>query len=230
MANLYKNSRNCLNQNRAMFEGVGMYDIPVIKRQEIDLNDNLRWISFNHAFQEKKPEECVCHFYLDDYQFERLWRDPDRYIALFKKFKAITSPDFSLFVDYPIALQIYNHFRKQWLGAYYQTCGVKVIPTVCWSDKRSYDFCFDGIIENSIVTVSDVGCRDSKKATEYFDSGFDEMIKRIYPKKIFLYTSKTDYSLDDIGCEVKIIKNKQIERFDNIRSEKLWEVEAVQVD
>lgn len=32
--------------------------------------------------------------------------------------------------------------------------GIRVIPTVAWSDRGSFDFCFKGIPKGSIVAVS----------------------------------------------------------------------------
>lgn len=84
------------------------------------------------------------HFFLDDCQFNRCWNNPDRYVEILKRFKCVLSSDFSLFTDFPKALQIYNHYRKHWLGAYWQMHGIEVIPTLCWSDEESFAWCFDG--------------------------------------------------------------------------------------
>ena len=42
----------------------------------------------------------------------------------------------------PLALQIESVFKNRWCGAYWQSKGLKVIPTVSWGDERSFDFCF----------------------------------------------------------------------------------------
>lgn len=86
-----------------------------------------------------KKTDCGIHFFLDDYQFMRLWNNPERYIDLLKKFNCVLSPDFSLYADYPTALQIYNHYRKHWLAACWQMYGIEVIPTICWSNEKSFE-------------------------------------------------------------------------------------------
>lgn len=66
------------------------------------------------------PEEKAVHFFLDDYQFDTLWRNPDRYVDKLSKFRYILTPDFSTYTDFPKVIQIYNHYRKHWIGAYLQ--------------------------------------------------------------------------------------------------------------
>lgn len=102
------------NSTRTIFEGAGEYDIPIIEPTKIIEN---KFIGFNEILSSKQSD-CGVHFFLDDYQFQRLWNTPDRYIEKLQNFNCVLSPDFSLYTDYPTALQIYNHYRKHWIGAY----------------------------------------------------------------------------------------------------------------
>jgi len=83
-----------------------------------------------------------------------------------------------------LALQIFNTYRSRWCGFYWQSKGLSVIPTVSWSDERSYDFCFDGIEQHSIVAVSTIGCAESKKL---FMAGFMAMCDKIEPQQVICY-------------------------------------------
>ena len=167
----------------ANFKLIGKYGMPLIKKQDIKLSENTK--SFNN-----RNTECVTiHFFIDDYQFDRLWNNPERYIEMFKKYEYICSPDYSLFLDFPKALQIYNTYKKQYLGAYYQSYGIRVIPTVSWSDEESYAWCFDGIEKGSCVACSSVGCLKNKEAKELFINGFEKMIEIIKPKQILMVGS-----------------------------------------
>ena len=154
----YRNTRSYCNCERRIFDGVGAYDIPQLKPVDIDLDDEVNMISFNYALGEKHPEDKIVHFYIDDYQFERVWRMPDRYIDLLSKFKAVLSPDFSIYDDFPKAVNIFNHYRKHWLSAYWQENGIKVIPTICWGDENSFDWCLDGVPRHSVISTSSIGC------------------------------------------------------------------------
>lgn len=133
------------------------------------------------------PEEKAVHFFLDDYQFDTLWRNPDRYVDKLSKFRYILTPDFSTYTDFPKVIQIYNHYRKHWIGAYLQEYGCRVIPTISWSTPDSYDWCFDGEPKGGTVAVSSVGCMNGKKKKELFLSGYDAMIEKLHPESIIFY-------------------------------------------
>lgn len=47
-------------------------------------------------------------------------------------------PDYSLYRDMPLSMQIWNVFRSRALG-YMQSNRVKVVPNVRFSDERTYD-------------------------------------------------------------------------------------------
>lgn len=94
------------------------------------------------------------------------------------------SPDFSTYVDFPKALQIYNHYRKHWIGAYLQMHGVHVIPTISWSTPDSFEWCFDGEPKESTVAVSSVG---SMNVLDNFLEGYNAMLDTLHPSKIIFY-------------------------------------------
>lgn len=107
------------NLNRRIFPGVGEYGIPQIEPELFE--SNCEFVGFNYARGKcSNPEEKAVHFFLDDYQFDALWRNPDRYADKLNKFRYILTPVFSTYTDFPKAIQIYNHYRKHWIGAYLQ--------------------------------------------------------------------------------------------------------------
>ena len=160
----------------------GEYGIPIIKPHII--TDNLEFIGFNYAKSEKNPQDKGIHFFIDDYQFTRLWNEPERYIGMLGRFKCVLTPDFSLYADYPRALQIFNHYRKHVLGAYWQREGLTVIPTISWSNEESFEFCFDGEPKGGTVAVSSVGTQRNSYTKELFLNGYREMMKILYPETV----------------------------------------------
>ena len=126
-----------LNLQERIFDGVGQYNIPEIKA--VNNINVLKWIGFNYVKSDKSAADNIgVNFFLDDYQFERVWVNPNRYTEYLSAYGAVLSPDFSLYIDFPRAVQIYNHYRKHWLGAYWQEHGLNVIPTISWSDRISF--------------------------------------------------------------------------------------------
>ena len=189
------------NQDKARFSGVGQYDIPqIIGVDDVQVKE---WIPFNYVLTCKEPQEKGVHFFLDDYQFERVWNNIDKYTEVLQRFKAVMSPDFSMFTVNPKALQIYQHFRKHFIGAYWQANGLTVIPTINWADEKSFEWCFDGEPTNSIVAISTVGSMNSKANKEGFYKGYEEMKKQLKPKKILCYGTVPEEiknEVQGIGC------------------------------
>lgn len=196
----YKSTRNYENIQRVLFDGVGEYNIPVIEPIEFESTD---FIGFNYARNVKDAENKAVHFFLDDYQFNRVWTDPDRYAEMLSRFRYVLTPDFSLYTDFPKALQIYNHYRKHWLGAYWQLKGINVIPTIGWSDKDSFKWCFDGEPTHSVVAVSSVGTQNSKESKQRFFAGYMEMMKRLEPTQVIFYGNVPE------ECKGNIVHIKQ---------------------
>ena len=209
---MYRTQRNYENVQRMLFNGIGEYDIPQI--ESIQFN-NAEFIGFNYARSAKNPEDKAVHFFLDDYQFNRVWTDADRYIPMLQRFKYVLTPDFSLYTDFPKALQIYNHYRKHWLGAYWQMHGINVIPTICWSNRESFEWCFDGEPTQSVVAVSSVGTQNNKEKKQCFMNIIDECVVRLQPTQIIFYGRVPD------ECKENIIHIKQF-------SEKWHEAEVSQ--
>lgn len=173
------------NLERMVFDGVGEYGMPTL--EPVDFDGDTEFIPFNFAATSKDREKKSIHFFIDDYQFIRLWNDPDRYIPMLQQFQYVFTPDFSLYTDFPKAVQIFNHYRKHWIGAYMQMYWVKVIPTIAWSTEDSYSWCFDGEPTGGTVAVSSVGCMQNKKSRELFLAGYKEMVKKLHPTKIIFY-------------------------------------------
>ena len=180
----FKHNRFFENQDIARFDCDGEYQIPKISAEKWV---SCEFIGFNFATGCKSPSGKGVHFFLDDYQFERVWRRMPKYAEILSRFDAVMAPDFSLYTDFPKALQIYNHYRKHFIGAYLQSMGIKVYPTVGWSDKGSYEWCFDGDPFGGTVCVSSVGTQRDAESKRLFALGYNAMCERLNPETIIFY-------------------------------------------
>ena len=140
-------------------------------------------MSFNYCLNTPKYDYGV-HFYLHDYQFERVWNNPKKYIEILKRYKFVLSPDFSPYSDMPKATKIFNVYRNRWCGRFWQEHGINVIPTVTWSDEESLEYCFDGVEKGSTIAISTMG---DGRGHENLLIGWNKMIEKIQPKTILLY-------------------------------------------
>lgn len=85
--------------------------------------------------------------------------------------------------------------------------GIDVIPTISWSNKESFEWCFDGEPEGSTVAISSVGCMKNKEANKLFVGGYKEMVKRLQPETIIFYGQIPDECMGNI-VRVKAFSDK----------------------
>ena len=176
---------NFENLDKFTFPGVGKYDIPQI--EPVKAYPHGEFIPVNYHYTAKDQASKIVHFFVDDYQFIRYWNTPDKYIPKLLQFAAVCAPDFSTYTDMPLAMQIYNHYRKHWLAAYWQMHGMTVYPTISWSDENSYDWCFDGEPRNAIVSISSHGTQSDPYEAECFAKHCRKALEVLQPSSILWY-------------------------------------------
>lgn len=146
-----------------------------------------RLVAYNDRYAcDHAAAGSAVHFFLDDYRFETIWSKPQRPISRLRKVGTALTPDFSLWREMPLAMQLWQVYRSRWCGLWMHSNGVEVIPTVSWSTPQSYDFCFAGIAQRGTVAISPVGIRDDAAKQSYLD-GVEEMLERTRPKQVLVY-------------------------------------------
>lgn len=190
----------------------GNYQIPQIHNSVFMVPEQFIGFNYSQSFKGIRSQFGV-HFYLDDYQFERVWISPKRYVKLLRQYAFTLSPDFSLYTDMPLVMQMWNVYRSRLLGQFWQNNGINVIPTVSWSDERSYSFCFDGLPRRSVISVSTRGCVRQAEPRKLWQAGMAEAVRRLEPTKILIYGSKIEF--DHGGSEVVWIPARKITKVVN---------------
>lgn len=171
---------------RNQFQGDGIFAMPLIKKTAFDLK-KVELIGYDKTkAKDKANQNKFVHFFLDDYKFGALYNDPEPRLEKLKQYKGVFSPQFSTYTEMPLALQLFQIFRSRWAGAYLQSRGIKVVPTMYWGEPASYWFCFDGIEKGTTVAVSTLGVRRQK---DLFMQGYEEMVKRLEPETIICYST-----------------------------------------
>lgn len=186
---------------RALFPSDNPFGIPALQRCTLE---PARLVSYCDRAQiaSAGPGDAV-HFFLDDYRFETVWSKPERGLSRVLSVGASLAPDFSLWTDMPLVMQMWQVYRSRWCGAWLLTHGVgSVVPTVSWSTPESYPFAFAGIARGSVVAVSTVGTVRDPEARALFDAGYAEMIDRIQPAAIAVYGTLPTCSVGDVPVRV----------------------------
>ena len=193
----------------------GYYDIPFIAQNfNLDIDTLIPYDkTYKHIYE---PGEVV-HFYLDDQKFDGpkgIWNgltNNESYkrgfdLSRFNGASAIITPDFSLYMDMPRVMQIWNIYRSRTVGHYLTTLGYNVIPNVRWTDEESYKFAFDGLYEGQIVAVGTLGCSKTNADKALLINGFLEMIKRIKPRLVVIYgpiCKELEYIINKYDIKIK---------------------------
>ncbi len=169
---------------RNEFKTSGKYGIPIIKKQDIDLDKIDLWSFSKTKFNDLENKNKTIHFFTYDWLFDVVYEKPEQAIEKLDQYYALLTPDFSVYWDMPKCLQIYSVFKNRWCGAYWQSLGKIVIPTICCSGESSYDFCFDGIEEGSVVAISTY---HREKYKNEFMKSYNKMMQVIKPSAIICY-------------------------------------------
>lgn len=184
------------------------WQMPVIERCN-HVPDDL--IGFKYAKQANESDyKAGIHFFIDDYQFERIWNAPHDYMDLLQKFDCVLTPDFSLYTEMPLPMQIWNVYRSRMIGQIMQDYGMRVIPTLQWCREESFPFCFDGIEPGGTVAVSTIGVKEHTENKSLWINGMNEAMKQLKPSCVIVYGGNIGY---DYGkTKVVYVENHQLER------------------
>lgn len=171
---------------------VGKYQFPKL-RSTHEMPEEL--LPFNHAKTARRRRGRWLHFFVDDYQFERIWTKGNRYLELMKQFDGVISPDFSLLETASLSEQIYNCYRNRVTAKWLQENGIPMIPCVEWSDKASLEWCLDGLPKQSTLAVQTNGCFKNSRATMQFIKGMEHIVNELEPTGLVFYgRGKTQFA------------------------------------
>ena len=162
----------------------GKYDLPLIKANTTI--QNIEFIkSFNYYKSISDKSKYYIHFYIDDYQFERIWKQPIRYIEILKQFKGVICPDFSVYKNMPKAQQIFQVYKQRLLSALMRNEGINLIPNLTWSDLDSLDWILEDFPKHSVVALSTNGCLNKKIKNDFIQC-YKKAIRMVDPIQIII--------------------------------------------
>lgn len=208
----------------------GKFDMPIVGN--IDDIESIDYIALYSDLSEynKTNNTCVA-FYQYDHVFDGvhglynsiIYKDEEKlnkFRERFKNVKYIISPDYSLFGDFPNALQIFNVYKSRvcmcWLMV---NTKAKIIPNVRWTFPFSYEYCFDGITVGSNIAIGLLGQVKNEDNRKMFLDGFKNAVDIIKPKSILVYGFVTDLNFDAIFGYAKsknikiIIPHSKIDKY-----------------
>lgn len=172
------------NNTHTLYQSSNRWGIPDLPRTAAAPT---RLIAYNDRRKVENPQPGdAVHFFLDDYRFETVWTQPRRSLSRIIRAGVALTPDFSLWREMPLAMQLWQVYRSRWCGCWMGSNGVDVIPTLSWSVPESYEFAFAGVPQHSTVAVSSVGIRGDE-AEKGYRHGIEAMIDVLKPDYVLVY-------------------------------------------
>lgn len=99
------------------------YEIPLLSTDNQPVHLELPFTPWGVEGRYKKGITTY-HFYVDDYRFEQLYKNP--ILLLQSGCRAVVEPNNSIHDQTPTAYAIYQIYRKRYLARYLQDCGLQV--------------------------------------------------------------------------------------------------------
>ena len=143
-------------------------------------------ISFNQRKGISNPENHWVDFFIDDYQFEGFWNHPEKSFSNLRKFKGIITPDFSMLPEMQPDQYSWNCTRNRNMAYYLQQQGFPIIPVASWKDEHDFDWCFDGLPQNSSIAISNNGCLSNSYSLNILLSGIETLQQLKRPSTLII--------------------------------------------
>jgi hypothetical protein len=145
------------------------------------------WSTFK--FNADRCRGGVLAFYVDDHRFSNIMSHATKFIDDMKKceWAAILSPDFSMWRNEPLVIQLYAAYCSRWCARYWQEAGFKIVPSLNWSDERTHDMIHAGIPKGAPVVSVQCRTLGDKKAQSLFLEGVQKGVETIDPGNVVVY-------------------------------------------
>lgn len=119
-----------------LYDSDNEYDIPNLRLDMQAGKLELPLAAYGAESRQKKGITTY-HFYVEDYRFESIWKDPTK--VLRSGCRAIVEPNLSLFDTTPVAYGLQQLYKKRWISRYYQECGIGVYADLNVA-RKFYDY------------------------------------------------------------------------------------------
>lgn len=115
-----------------LYESNNLFEIPNLR---LDMQAGKLQLPFAPYGAESRQKKGVStyHFYVDDYRFEAIWKDPTK--VLNSGCAAVVELNLSLFDTTPVAWGLQQIYKKRWISRYFQECGIYVYADLNVSRK-----------------------------------------------------------------------------------------------
>lgn len=172
---------------------------PILRADMVPSSPPMKILPFSKAitYRGDLHDTYICTFSPDS-SFERVRRNPKRYLEFFKRTAGIIGFDYSIHVDMPVIKQKQQINDNLSLSYYYGDHGINVIPNLrCGIDSLLPEF-LEAIPKQHIVAIGTHGfCKEISEKCEW-RCFLDQVLPKLEPPTIVTYGSLTGSVFDDL--------------------------------
>lgn len=157
-------------------------------------DDEKEWLVIYKSVANAQMEGKTVAFWREDQFFETLYTEAgagaERLLAY--GVKAAVVPDFSTYSTDPAAMQLWSIYKKQWVGRYWQKCGIPVIWTShppSWESEFDLEWMTAGVPEDlPVFAISTQGLNHSDRDhRKVWLKGMHMLYEKVRWKKCMVY-------------------------------------------
>lgn len=175
---------------------VGTHKLPLLTKQHLVPSNIRSWSERSHI---KDLSKHWIDFFIDDYRFEGLWNafvhcirldDPtienfwrrmDSYMSVLHRAAGVISTDYSMLPEMLPDQRNWNCAKNRITAYYLEKSGVPTIPVATWCSADDFDWCFDGLPEDSTIAISTNGCLSTPQGVKTLFEGAAELERQKQP-------------------------------------------------
>lgn len=146
----------------------------------------IKVMSFNEWRSKGYPKDVWVDHFIDDYQFNCVYRNCDKYLEKYRGTLGVIGTDYSAYRDMPLYHRKENVGRNREIDYYLQSHGVTVIPVISYAYMSDLEWCLRGIPNNSSVAISTNGSMRNFVSREMFIDGAIELQRRLAPSHLVI--------------------------------------------
>ena len=207
---MYRDENNMVEDSFQAFlvEGANFTkeeEYPILERWMIPEIPPKKIMPFDKAlnYQGVLSEVFVCT-YARDCSFERVRRNPKRYINFFKRCAGLIGFDFSVHSDMPIVKQKSQMNDNLSLTYFYGKEGIKIIPNIRYGDDDLSDEFLSAIPKHTLIAVGTHGfIKEIPQKAEWY-CFLEKIIKELEPSGIIIYGKLSGKIFDEFEEKSKL--------------------------
>ncbi|OQW91395.1 MAG: hypothetical protein BWK78_04740 [Thiotrichaceae bacterium IS1] len=158
------------------------YGFPIVHPVNWLLPENISIVRYDTARNRPSKLRAV-HFYVDDFRMNTTFHKPAKCLDYVRGFQFAVGPDFSVAIDLPHAVNVWNVFRSRWVSRFWQENNIKVVPSVTWGSFESFAYVFQSLPSASVLSVR---CDVDDSSNPLFLEGYEYMCSLLKPKLVLV--------------------------------------------